>query len=647
MVRDGKLVGRTGQGVLYYKPGVSYSCDQYPDSRNVPIHESTGTIYAQNTALCSTCHGSCGFDSVYLRTPFDNTPPRITKVLGQVGSDSLAVSFSESVYSDLNEIGFLLIGDFALTDSDDSRVIDGVTHVGGDDSATVSLDFSLDGTNDIGTDTLAAATATSIYDGNNYPMDTSPVIISDANVATQMLLHPSGLDSAASCSPAGGAWADILDSNDADSTYADCNSYNIESLSTFVPAWFKVDMDDPAGLGSAVINQLTAVAVVDLAVVSGGGGPGGTVAYLQICYDTGGVGQECSVQYELDGNEGYIEILVGSNVDPDGNPLDLSDLNNLRVEVKLDAETCCGDSDATAYVTEVYAEVDYIIPADDTDSPDISSQYPANGTTGIDIFSDLTFTITDSGNEVDWNTFEIQLTGDQGYSEIYTDADFVSIVTKTGFPSRYDVTVNPDVDFGELEIITATVRVDDFYGNTLIHSPWSFTTGTAPSEATITLHPSGFYPPDSDAFSVFGGTWADVLDLNDGDTSYAYYCCSSPGQIFYVDMDDPTGLGGATIQSIKFYAYARYKASPGGGTYAGNVNIGFRTGTATEWRGNYQTDLTTNYHLISSISYTTDSDLGVLDLTDINNLQIAVQRNASGSPQLQVTEVYVEVTYFP
>jgi bacillopeptidase F (M6 metalloprotease family) len=81
--------------------------------------------------------------------------------------------------------------------------------------------------------------------------------------------------------------------------------------------------------------------------------------------------------------------------------------------------------------------------------------------------------------------------------------------------------------------------------------------------------------------------------------------------------------------------------------YSANVDIGFRTGATTEWRGNYLTDTSGDYNHIYSDTYTADSDGGVLDLTDINNLQIAVQRNASGPPQLQVTEVYVEVTYVP
>lgn len=644
MVRDGNLVGRAGLPVLYYKPGVSFDCFNYPDIRDVSVAESTGTIYSKNPGgLCSACHGSCGFEDLYLRSPFDNTPPRITRALGQVGSDTLTVDFSENVYSDLNSIGDLLIADFALTDSDDSRMINGVSHVAGDDSAVLTLDSALDATDDIGNDTIAAATGTSIYDENNLPMGTSPVTITEEGGSAQTIIHPSGLDTSTDCSPVGGAWADILDSDDGDTSYADCYSYYDEMMSELYTASFKMAMDDASGLDGATINQLTARAVVNLTSVSGGGGPPSTVAYLQICYETGGTGQECSTLYDLDGTEGYVEIFIGNTVDPDGNPLDLDDINNLEIEVILNADDCCGAADATAHVTEVYAEIDYTLLSTDTVPPTITDQIPANGSSGVDVYSNLTFTLADGASGVDWNTLEVELTGDGGYAKLYTDADF-QIISKTGYPDRYFVTVNPDADFGDEEVITVTVRVDDYFGNSLTPPAWSFTTASAPLEQTVTLHPSG--EASTGGFSTTGGTWADVLDTNDGDASYAYFCCSSPGQTFYVDMDDP-GLGGAVIQSLTFHVYARYKSSPGGGPYTADVNIGYRTGAATEWRGIYTTDTSGSYNLVSSITYTTDSDGGGLDLTDINNLQIAVQRNVSGSPQLQVTEVYVDVVYFP
>jgi hypothetical protein len=112
-------------------------------------------------------------------------------------------------------------------------------------------------------------------------------------------------------------------------------------------------------------------------------------------------------------------------------------------------------------------------------------------------------------------------------------------------------------------------------------------------------------------------------------------------------MDDPGGLSGATIQSLTFHVYARYVDGPWPGSVpvAGNLNIGYKTGTSTVWKGSTAVDDSGSYNLVSSATYTTDSDGGSLDLSDIDGLQIAVQRNNAGSSQLRVTEVYVEVVY--
>lgn len=641
MVRDGKLVNRDpGLQVLYFRPGVSFSCFNYPDPSDVSLPESTGTIWDPNVGgLCSTCHGSCGLDTVYYR----NIPPQISQVQGQVGSNILTVDFSEGVYSDLGATGDLIGDDFTLTDLDNGRTITGVIHTAGEASAIVTLDLPLDATDDIGTDTLAAATLTSIYDAADTPMDTTPMAITGPGAQT-LALHPADLDSAVSCNPVGGIWADILDSNDGDTTYANCYSYFDAPSSTLYTAQFNVDMDDPSGLEGATIDQLAARAVVNVTEITGGGGPPGPLAYLQICYDTGGPSQECSALYDLDGTEGYVEIWVGNTVDPDGNPLDLDDLNNLRVEVILNADDCCGDATATAHVTEVYAEIDYTI-ATDFDPPTLSNQTPPNGAADTSVVSNLTFTLADGGSGVDWTTFEIQLLGSKGYSELYTDTDFF-IVSKTGSPASYDVIVNPDVDFGGEEVITVTVHVDDYAGNPLVHPTWSFTTAATVIPQMLVLHPSGV--ASDGGFTVTGGTWADALDTNDGDASFVFFCCSAPGQTFYVDMDD-SGLSDVAIQSLTVHVHARYVdgASPSPPPISGDLDIGYRTGTNTIWKGSTTTDDSGNYNLISSDPYSLDSDSGPLDLADIDNLQIAVQRNSSGGANLRVTEVYVEIVYTP
>jgi hypothetical protein len=389
-------------------------------------------------------------------------PPKITGVYGKVGSNVLTAVFSKGVYTNTGASGALLSGDFTYNDLDDGRTVSSVTHTAGNDFAYINLSFSLDATNDIGTDTLAAATATSIYDNADNAVNTSPVTVSS-----------------------------------------------------------------------------------------------------------------------------------------------------------------------------------------DNDLPTISNMDPANGATNISIAKDLTFTLSDSDSGVDFTTFSIQLSGDKGYSKTYTDTD-TSVVSKTGSRAEYDVTVAPDANFGTGEVITVTVNVNDVAGNSLTPSAWSFTTEATPTPQTITLHPSDI-ASNPGGYSPYGGAWSVILDSNDGDTRYAYSGTGSQGAIFYMDMDDPTGLGSITIQSLTFHVYARYVSgfSPTPPPYPGVIDIGYKTGTNTVWKGDTSIDGSGNYNLVSSSTYTTDSDGGALDLTDINNLQISVKRRISGSYPLRVTEVYVNVTYLP
>jgi hypothetical protein len=464
MVRDGTLINKTpGLRVSYYNPGVSYLCggpgEHDPTPADVTLPDSTGTVYDANSVICGTCHGSCGFDSLYLRTPYDGFAPVINTVYGAVGSKSLTVKFSEKVYSSMGATGDLLTTDFTFTDVDNSRSIDTISHTAGDDTAFLTLDLILDGADDIGVDTLAAATATSIYDGGNNAMDTTP------------------------------------------------------------------------------------------AVIQGDAGP-----------------------------------------------------------------------------------------------PSVSNLSPANGDTGVPLNSNITFTLSDSESNIDWSTFSINLAGNKGYSATYTDAS--PEVSKIGTPEIYDVTVDPDTDFGSEETITIIVNVDDMVGNSLVPPEWSFTTASGGS-ATLILHPSGLASNPGGYWTVpIADQWDTYLDTNDGDILYVTSNTGSQGAEFFVNMDDP-GITG-TIQKLTFHVYARYVSgwSPSPPCSSGNINIGYKTGIGTVWKGS--TNISgCPYTLVSSAEYTTDSDGGPLSLTDINNLQIAVKRLTSGSYPLRITEVYVEVTYSP
>ena len=283
----------------------------------------------------------------------------------------------------------------------------------------------------------------------------------------------------------------------------------------------------------------------------------------------------------------------------------------------------------------------------DSPGPNISNQSPGNGDINIAVDSDITFTLSDGEEGVDWTTFTIQLSGDLGYSQTYTDEDTL-VVSKTGTAASYDVTVNPDADFGNGEVITVAVNVDDLAvpANAMPPASWSFATIPGGS-GTVTLHPYDV-ASNPGGYAINSGDWTTALDSNDGDATYAHRCCAPPGFICYVDMDDPEGLEGTTIDSITIYAYARCVVSPGDSSpAAGSIDIGYKTGTATIWKGDTSIDTTGNYNLIVSSTFTTDSDGGGLDLGDITNLQVGVERIASGSTQLRVTEIYVEVDYTP
>ncbi|MEW6486223.1 MAG: right-handed parallel beta-helix repeat-containing protein, partial [Pseudomonadota bacterium] len=106
--------------------------------------------------------------------------------------------------------------------------------------------------------------------------------------------------------------------------------------------------------------------------------------------------------------------------------------------------------------------------------PSASNLNPANGVTDAAVTSNLTLTLSDSNSGVNWGTFQIMLSGSKGYSKTYLYDS--ARVSKTGTPASYDVTVDPDTDFGDNEIITVTVNVSDTAGNAITPPTWSFTT---------------------------------------------------------------------------------------------------------------------------------------------------------------------------
>jgi len=774
MVRDGRLVGKEpGPEMVYYNPVVSFECggpspyDPTPTDTTLP--DSTGTVWHEqalnDVGFCDNCHGSCGYDTVYYRTPFDRVAPYITKVYGKEGSDTLSVQFSERVYAEAGATGDLAAVDFTFTDLDDGRSVLSVTHTAGENAARLTLSSALDGLDDIDVDTVSAASDTSIYDINSLAMSTTAVTIEGGdedppsvsnrnpiNGATDIavssnvsftladslsgvdwstltvqlsgdkgysenytgaspavsrtgnflnyditvdtganfgfgevitvtvnandmvgnvmtaavwsfttlggggpfieVLHPSGVASAGGfstfdISPGGtGDWADILDTDDGDLSYA----YFCCSAPGQI---FYVDIDD-FGIADPSIQSI--IFHVYARYEDPGGGFLPVAGDIDIGYTTNGSVDDGdtvwngNISLDATGNYNLVSSIEYTEKS-DGGALELADVNNLRIAVKRN-----GSGSPQLQVTEIYVEVKYGVVSGDTEPPTISNLNPANGVTDVPIGGNLSFTLADNEGGVDWSTFEIQLSGNKGYSKIYTDLD-VSVVSKSGNMAGYDVLVNPDANFSNEETITVTVNVDDRAGNPLTPPTWSFSTEAVSTPQTTTIYPSAYY--DTGGYSTYDGvndpTWSFVLDDNDWDVDGVYWASGGAApQVFYVDMDDPAGLGDATIQKLTFHVYAKY-VSIGGGAFdsrpeiSGDIDIGFRTGTgaATLWRDTYTTTVDNIYDLVSSVEYAADSDGGPLDLSDINNMQIAVKRLTSGGNQLRVTQVYVEVNYLP
>jgi hypothetical protein len=176
----------------------------------------------------------------------------------------------------------------------------------------------------------------------------------------------------------------------------------------------------------------------------------------------------------------------------------------------------------------------------------------------------------------------------------------------------------------------------------------SFATIPGSSGSTLIINPSDIMSNDG-AYSISSGfTWATALDSDDGDMSYVYRCCSAPGLAFTMSMDDPAGLEGVSIESVTIHVMARYLDGPWPSAvpYAAVVDLGYRSsGATTLWSGSQMTDTSGGYALISSPTYTTDSDGGSLDLADLNNMSVTIKRATSGSPQLRITRAWAEVVY--
>ncbi|MEW6418619.1 MAG: LamG-like jellyroll fold domain-containing protein [Nitrospirota bacterium] len=105
----------------------------------------------------------------------DGVAPTIASAIVS-GAKKITVTFSEGVYADTGGTGAIVPSDFVYTDLDNGRTITAVAHTGGSSTAILILSSNLDSSNDIGVDTVAAA-SNQIFDDMSRTMPTTAVTI--------------------------------------------------------------------------------------------------------------------------------------------------------------------------------------------------------------------------------------------------------------------------------------------------------------------------------------------------------------------------------------------------------------------------------------------------------------------------------------
>ena len=153
---------------------------------------------------------------------------------------------------------------------------------------------------------------------------------------------------------------------------------------------------------------------------------------------------------------------------------------------------------------------------------------------------------------------------------------------------------------------------------------------------TLVIHPSGL--ASNSGWSITDD-WVGGLDSDDGDTSRA--CTGGPlEEIFYVYMDDPELPDGSVINSITVSFVAESSGDPT------VVRTGFSTdgGTTTTW--GQSKALTRNWEIYATEAWTLNSAYGDIDLPDIYNLQVAIEKVSSEAlGEACVTHVYATIDY--
>ncbi len=181
MVNDGTLVQREpGFQIWYNAADMSHSLDPNPLACPQPIvpvnnlADSTGFLINMNNlrstaGFCIGCHGGCsnGADiyRVQYRWPYEKLSSVTYQAQGSTGSTSVAVTFSQGVYSESNATGNLTVTDFTLY-SLGGKTITAINHTAGQSTATVTLSAPPGSPPSSSNDSLGPATPLSIFDAS-------------------------------------------------------------------------------------------------------------------------------------------------------------------------------------------------------------------------------------------------------------------------------------------------------------------------------------------------------------------------------------------------------------------------------------------------------------------------------------------------
>ncbi len=307
--------------------------------------------------------------------------------------------------------------------------------------------------------------------------------------------------------------------------------------------------------------------------------------------------------YRLKGSSTLIDIGGGTNVPAD--------------DVEGQYRPVDGDGDDAAAV-DIGAD-EYVDPDTSTAAGVASARVAGNSAIEINM------PYTGDGNLNNRYTVDYKLASEPTvWSNWVTDAARV--------PSLYSTTIT---GLTEGETYDVRMTYNDINGVTGTN-PQTISGIVLPGTGKAVLRPSGTAVEDN--ISYVGGTAANALDSNDGDSSYGlsthYY------YDYYLDIDDISTVG--TINSVQVFVVARRDGSSG----TANFDIDIQSGDTRDSDDAYHSLSSSSYQTFAGKVYTTDPNTGAAWTQDaVNNLVVIIDHR--DRTDMRVTEVYLVINDTP